>query len=76
MHVATSKDRQTITIDVERYTLDIIKRFGFDTLKKMNFSLEPSLRLSSDQCPTTQEEKVAMHQYLFRNALKIKLKNC
>ena len=54
---------------MERYTNEIIARFGFDSLKSLAIPMDPLVRFSAADCPTTQEDKIAMHGYPYRQAL-------
>jgi hypothetical protein len=69
MHITTSSDRHTITIDMERYTTNIIARFNFDGYTSMPIPMDPTARFSLADCPTTEKAKAAMFQYPFREAL-------
>jgi len=69
MHVHTSADRHTIQIDMEKYTLDIISRFGFEHQTTSPIPMVPSARFSTADCPTSAAEVNSMLQYPFRPAL-------
>ena len=69
MHVHTSADRHTIQIDMEKYTKDIISRFGFDHLTSSSVPMQPSTRFRTADCPSSDAEVTVMLQYPFRPAL-------
>jgi hypothetical protein len=69
MHITTSADRHTISIDMERYTIDILARFNFDNEPISPIPMDPLVRFSADNCPTSDEAKTLMQQYPYRPAL-------
>jgi len=69
MHITTSADRHTITIDMARYCITIIKKFGFDTLPPIDIPMDPAVRFSDTQSPLTEEARTAMLDYPYREAL-------
>ena len=69
MHVQTSEDRHTITIDMERYTKNIIKKFAFDKYPVQNIPMDPSIKFASSDCPTNENEIQNMMEKPYRQAL-------
>jgi hypothetical protein len=69
MHITTSADRHTITIDMARYVTNVLAKFHFDKLTAVDIPMDPTARFSIKDCPTTDSDKAAMLQYPFREAL-------
>jgi hypothetical protein len=69
MHISTSDDRHTITLDLEQYVNSIIARCGFDDLQSVPIPMLHDIKLTKDDCPTTDEERDAMKTYPFRSAV-------
>jgi hypothetical protein len=69
MHITTSADRHRITIDMARYCTNILKKLNLDHLSALNIPMDPTVRFSADDCPTTPEAQQAMLQYPYREAM-------
>jgi hypothetical protein len=69
MHIATSADRHTITIDMERYCITVLTKFGFDNHSPLDIPMDPTLRFSAEDCPNTPQAQAAMLHYPYREAM-------
>jgi hypothetical protein len=69
MHIHTSEDRHTITLDLEQYINTIVARYGFDDLQSVPTSMLPDIKLTKDDCPSTDDERDDMKAYPFRSAI-------
>lgn len=69
MRISTSLDRQSISLDLERYILDILTRYDMASLPCLPTPMLHSTKLSAEQSPTTEDEKASMVQYPFRSAI-------
>jgi hypothetical protein len=69
MHITTSADRHTITLDLDQYIQTIIARYEFEDLQPVPTPMLHDIKLSKDDCPTTDAESEAMKAYPFRSAI-------
>jgi hypothetical protein len=69
MYIHTSEDRHTITLDLEQYIKTIVARYGFDDLQSVPTPMLPDIKLTKDNCPSTDDERDDMKAYPFRSAL-------
>jgi hypothetical protein len=69
MHIHTSADRHTISLDLERYVDTIIARYEFDALQPLPTPMLHDIKLTSADCPTTDTERNLMTAYPFRSAV-------
>jgi hypothetical protein len=56
------RERRTLKVDQESYTLQILRDFGMDKAKPVSTPMPPKVRLTSNMCPQTDEEKRMMKQ--------------
>jgi hypothetical protein len=68
MCISTSADRHTITPDLEQYFTTILTRYEFSELQSVPTPMH-DLKLTKEDCPTTDEAKEAMRAYPFRSAI-------
>jgi hypothetical protein len=69
MHISTSADRHTITMDMARYCITILKKYNFEHLAALDIPMDPTVRLSATDCPITDQDREAMLDYPYREAL-------
>jgi hypothetical protein len=69
MRIHTSPDRHTIQLDFSAYVQKIIKRFEMSGLSPVSVPMQHTVRLTADDCPTTDAEKLKMAAYPFRSAI-------
>jgi hypothetical protein len=69
MCISTSADRHTITLDLEQYLTTIVTRYEFSELQSVPTPMLHDLKLTKEDCPTTDEAKEAMRAYPFRSAI-------
>jgi hypothetical protein len=69
MHIITSPDRHTISIDMSKYTQKIVDTFEITHLSSVPTPMHPSLKLSATDCPNTQSDRDEMAQFPFRSAV-------
>jgi hypothetical protein len=69
MRIHTSPDRHTIQLDFSAYVQKIIDRFEFNDLSPVPVPMQHTVKLTSDDCPTTDDEKLKMAAYPFRSAI-------
>ena len=67
--VVVKNQSYTITLDLEQYVNTIIARYGFDDLQSVPTPMLPDIRLTKDDCPSTDDEREAMKAYPFRSAV-------
>jgi hypothetical protein len=69
MRITTSADHHTITLDLEQYLTTIVARYEFEGLQSVPTLMLHDLKLTKEDCPTTDEAKEAMQAYPFRSAI-------
>jgi Reverse transcriptase (RNA-dependent DNA polymerase) len=69
--VEIKRDRttRTLTLSQRQYVLDILERFGLADCNSVTTPLDPSVRLSSAQSPTTPEDIEAMRSVPYLQAV-------
>jgi hypothetical protein len=69
--VKVERDRSTHTLHLSqhRYTLDILKRFGFDSCSPVSTPVNPGVKLTQDQCPKTPSEVEEMRSVPYSHAV-------
>ena len=60
---------KTINISQEAYINKIISRFNLQDAKTCATPLDPNVKLSKDQCPTSDGEKKAMAKIPYQKAI-------
>jgi hypothetical protein len=61
--------KKTITISQPAYIEKILKKFNLEDAKTYATPLDPAVKLSSDQCPSTERGKQAMSKIPYRQAI-------
>jgi hypothetical protein len=69
MRITTSPDRHTITLNLEQYIKTIVSRYEFEELQAVPTPMLHDLKLTKEDCPTTEDGKEAMRAYPFRSAI-------
>jgi hypothetical protein len=69
MCISTSAFRHTITLDLEQYLTTTVARYEFSELQSVPTPMLHDLKLTKEDCPTTDEAKEAMRAYPFRSAI-------
>jgi hypothetical protein len=69
MHVTTSPDRRTVSLDLERYILDILARYGFESLQSVPTPMLHTTKLTDGDAPATDKQRADMEAYPFRSAI-------
>ena len=59
----------SITLTQKRYIMDILKRFNMEECKPVSTPLNLSIKLTKEDCPTTQNEKNDMKDIPYRQAV-------
>jgi hypothetical protein len=67
--VARDLEARTISLSQSSYIDSILTRFNFTDLKSFATPMDPSIRLSKDQCPQTPEEVADMRKVPYREAI-------
>jgi hypothetical protein len=62
-------EARTVTLSQSTYIDSILTRFNFVDLKPFATPMDPSIRLSKDQCPQTPEEVAEMCKVPYREAV-------
>ena len=62
LNLKIDKISGTINISQEAYIDNILARFNLQDAKSYSSPLDPNVKLSKDQCPTTDEEKKTMEK--------------
>ena len=58
--IERDRSHHRLQLSQHQYTLDVLKRYGFDTCSPVSTPMLPGTRLSHDQCPTKPEDVEAM----------------
>ena len=69
MRIHTSPCRHIITLDLNQYVQTILARYEFDQLMPAPTPMLHDRRLTKEDCPSTDAEKLAMQDYPFRSAI-------
>jgi len=63
------RENRTVTLSQAQYAELLLKRFHMDTCNPVSTPMEPGVRLTKTDCPTSEEEKQNMSNYPYREAL-------
>jgi hypothetical protein len=69
MRITISQDCHCIQLDLERYILNKITEYNFDSLSPLPTPMVHDIKLTDKDCPTTDAEKAEMAKYPFRSAI-------
>ena len=69
LKIERDKSAGTISISQEAYIDKILSRFNLQDAKTHATPLDPTTKLSKDQCPTTDAEKKIMEKIPYRQAI-------
>jgi len=69
IEVKRDREARTISLSQSAYIKSILRRFNFDELKPVSTPMEPYLKLSASQSPTTAEEFAAMRDIPYRESI-------
>ena len=67
--VTQNREERTIALSQQSYLESITCRFGFDKLKPVSFPMEPHIKLTNIQSPSTSAEYAAMQHILYHEAI-------
>jgi hypothetical protein len=69
--VGIDRDRakRSITLSQQKYTLDVLKRYGMENCDPVGTPMLPGLKLAKEQAPTTPEEIEYMKKVPYINAV-------
>lgn len=60
MRILRDRSKKLLWIDQEQYAEKLLEKFGMMDSRPVATPLDPSIRLSNDMCPTTEEERQEM----------------
>ena len=63
MRVLRNRSQRIVTLDQQRYVLDILERFGMSKCNPVSVPMAPELRLSSADCPSSPSEINDLRSY-------------
>jgi Reverse transcriptase (RNA-dependent DNA polymerase) len=69
IEITRDRERRTISMSQRSYIDSILRRYGFEDLKPISTPMDPHIRLSSAQSPTTGLEFAAMKNIPYREAV-------
>ena len=69
IEVMRNREEQTIALSQQSYLESITRRSGFDELKPVSSLMEPHIKLTNTQSPSTGAEYAAMQHILYREAV-------
>lgn len=69
IEVTRDRDARTISLSQKSYIDSIIRRFNFDELKPVSSPMEPHVKLTTTQSPSTSAEYAAMRHIPYREAV-------
>jgi hypothetical protein len=69
--IEVHRDREALTLGLSQksYIVSILKRFGFEDCKPLSMPMDPNVRLTSSQSPTTTMEIADMRHIPYREAV-------
>src|ERR1700754_2397550 len=67
--IERDRSHRRLQLSQRQYTLDVLKRYGFDTCSPVSTPMLPGTRLSHDQCPTKPEDVEAMRSVPYAHAV-------
>ena len=67
--IERDQSKCTLHLSQHQYSLDILKRFGFENYSPVSIPLNPGIKLSKDQSPKTPIEVDAMHSVPYSHAV-------
>ena len=69
MTITRYRDSKKLYLPQEKYIKKVLQRFGMNDAKCVASSFAPHFKLSTKQCPTTDEEKQAMDEIPYASAV-------
>ena len=69
MLISINRKSKTIKIDQKKYLTDVLVRFGMDDCNPCSTSVDTNQKLSTEMCPSTDEEKKSMEKIPYMQAV-------
>ena len=69
IEIRRDREARTISLSQRAYLESIIRRFNFDELRPVSTPMEPYLKLSASQSPTTAQDFAAMRDIPYRESI-------
>ena len=69
MSISINRKSKTIKIDQKKYLTDVLVRFGMDDCNPCSTSVDTNQKLSTEMCPSTDEEKKSMEKIPYMQAV-------
>jgi hypothetical protein len=69
IEIHRNREERTVSLSQKSYIQSIIRRFHFDDLKPVSSPMDPQVKLSINQCPSTPEERAKMKNSQYRECV-------
>ena len=69
LKIERDREKRTLSFSQQAYIERILERFNLQDAKTYATPLDPNVKLTKDQCPTTNEEKERMKKVPYRQAI-------